>query len=167
MVLAIPGGRGLFSVLQTGFKHSDRHCICIDCHLQAQLDNFEALVHDLHSRPTRLAEIVPDVPTGIGACDAAAAGMGGVWFAPCAWLPTSPPLLWCTPFPVSIQRRLVTADNPTGDLTNSDLELAGIIAHKDVLVQHVDARECTFSILCDNTPAVSCSHKGSVTAVTS
>jgi hypothetical protein len=159
MVLAIPGGRGLFSVLQTGFKHSDRHRIRIDCHLRAQLDDFEALVHDLHSRPTRLAEIVPDIPSGIGACDAAAAGMGGVWF-----IPGAPPLLWRAPFPMSIQRRLVTFDNPTGDLTNSDLELAGIIAHKDVLVQHVDARERTFSILCDNTPAVSRSRKGSVTS---
>jgi hypothetical protein len=156
--LAIPGGRGLFSVLQTGFSYSDRHRIRIDRHLRAQLHDFEALVHDLHARPTRLAEVVPDLPSGIGACDAAGPGMGGIWFVPGA-----PPLLWRAPFPLSIQSRLVTAAHRSGDLTNSDLELAGIIAHKDILAQNIDARERTFLLLSDNTPAVSRSRKGSVT----
>jgi hypothetical protein len=85
--------------------------------------------------------------------------MGGVWFSAGA-----SPLLWRAPFPASIQSRLVSAAHRSGDLTNSDLELAGIIAHKDVLVQHLDARERTFSLLSDNTPAVSRSRKGSVTS---
>jgi hypothetical protein len=67
--------------------------------VQAQLDDFEALAADLHLRPTRLAEIVPDIPSGIGAVDAAKEpGMGGVWFVDGA-----PPLLWRAPFPPHIQ----------------------------------------------------------------
>jgi hypothetical protein len=101
MVLAIPGGRGLFSTLQMGILHSDRHRVRIDSHLRAQLDDFEALEADLHLRPTRLAEIVPDLPSGIGAVNAAKPGMGGVWFVNGA-----PPLLWRAPFPPHIQAAL-------------------------------------------------------------
>lgn len=60
MVLAIPGGRGLFSILQTGFTYTDRNRIKIDHHIRAQLADFEALAHDLVHRPTRLAEVIPD-----------------------------------------------------------------------------------------------------------
>jgi hypothetical protein len=51
---------------------------------------------------------------------------------------------------------------PGGDLSNSDLELgAGIAAHQDILAQSVDARERTFTLLNDNSPAVSRASKGS------
>jgi hypothetical protein len=159
MVVAIPGGRGLFSTLQTGFSHSDRHRVRIDADMRAQLDDFEALARDLHHRPTRLAEIVPDEPAGVGSCDAAGKGMGGVWF-----VDSGCPVLWRAPFSAHIQNRLVSFSNPHGDITNSDLELASVVAHQDILVQHFDARESTFSLLNDNTPAVSRSRKGSVTS---
>jgi hypothetical protein len=159
MVLAIPGGRGLFSALQEGFRHSDRFRIKINRHVRAQLDDMEALARDLGTRPTRLAEIVPDTPLAIGACDAAGTGMGGVWFS----LDLAP-LVWREPFPQDIQDRLVSSNNPTGDLTNSDFELAGVVGHQDVIAQHWDVREATISLLNDNSPAISRSSKGSVTS---
>ena len=159
MVLAIPGGRGLFSTLQTGLRHSDGHRVRINRHIRRQLDDFEALAKDLHLRPTRLGEIVRDTLSGIGACDAAGPGMGGVWF-----IPNKNPILWRSSFPVSIQKRLVTWSNPRGDLTNSDLELAAIVAQQDVLCQRIDTRERTFCTLTDNTPALSWARKGSVTS---
>jgi hypothetical protein len=159
MVLAIPGGRGLFSTLQSGIRHSDRSRVRIDSHVRAQLDDFEALAADLHLRPTQLAEIVPDLPSGIGAVDAAKPGMGGVWF-----IDGAAPILWRAPFPIHIQQRLVTDTNPTGDLTISDFELAGVVAHQDILAQSFDARARTFTILNDNSPAVSRVSKGSITS---
>jgi hypothetical protein len=81
MTLAIPDGQGLFSHLQTGFKHQDKFRIKINPGIRAQLDDFEYLAHDLGSRPTRLAESVPDLPAALGASGAAKAGMGGVWEA--------------------------------------------------------------------------------------
>jgi hypothetical protein len=159
MVLALPGGRGLFSTLQTGIRHSDRHRVRIDRHVRAQLDDFESLARDLHNRPTRLAELVPDSPSGIGAVDAALPGMGGVWF-----VDGSPPLLWRAPFPLSIQSQLITDRNPHGNLSISDLELASVVAHQDILAQSIDARERTFSLLNDNSPAVSRITKGSITS---
>jgi hypothetical protein len=159
MVMAIPGGQGLFSTLQAGFKHSDRHRIRIDRCVRENLDDMEILAKSLADRPTRLAEIVPDDPVGIGASDAAGPGMGGVVFAQ-----DLAPLLWRAPFPDHIQQRLVSSNNRDGDLTNSDLELAGVVAQQDIAAQHWDLRESTISVLNDNTPAISRSTKGSVTS---
>jgi hypothetical protein len=159
MVLGIPGGRGLFSTLQEGFRHSDRFRIKIDKHVRAQLDDMEALARDLGQRPTRLAEIVPDDPLAIGACDASGMGMGGVWFAV-----DQPPLVWRAPFPQDLQSRLVSWDNPHGDITNSDFELTGVVGHQDIIAQAWDVREATLSLLNDNQAALSRSTKGSVSS---
>ena len=77
MIQAIPGGRGLFSLLQYGLKHKDRHRIRIDKHMRAHLTDFEALAADLHDRPTHLAELVPEEPTALGSHDASGQGYGG------------------------------------------------------------------------------------------
>jgi hypothetical protein len=76
MVLAIPVGRGFFSLLQTGFKFKEKNRIRITPAIRAQLQGFEHL-----GRPTKLSEIVPDTPAALGACHAAGPGMGGVWLA--------------------------------------------------------------------------------------
>ena len=159
MVLAIPGGRGLFSVLQTGFRHSDKHRIQLDAGIRAQLDDFEALATDLGSRPTRLAEIVPDAFGAIGPVDASGQGMGGAWFTV-----DHRPLVWRQRFPPDIVSRLVSSSNPGGDLTNSDFELTGVVAHQDIIAQAHDVREATLAVLNDNTPAISRSTRGSVTS---
>jgi hypothetical protein len=51
MTLAIPGGRGLFSHLQHGFKHQDKFRIKINRGIPAQLDDFEHLARDLGAGP--------------------------------------------------------------------------------------------------------------------
>ena len=158
MLLAIPGGRGLFSILQTGFRFADKHRVRLDSHMHAQLDDFESLVCDLASRPTRLAEIISDALGAIGSVDASGKGMGGVWFTV-----DGDPLVWREKFPDDIVNRLVSSSNPTGDLTNSDFELTGVVAHQDILAQAHDVREASVSVLNDNTPSISRSTKGSVT----
>jgi hypothetical protein len=158
MVLAIPGGRGLFSALQLGLKHADKHRIRVTSHLRNYLDDFETLAHSLAERPTRLAEIVPDEPTGIGACDAAKPGMGGVFFTA-----DHQPIVWRARFPDDVQKEVVTDKNLRGRITNSDLEQAGVLGHQDVICQHFDVRECTLATGCDNTPSVSRNRKGSIT----
>jgi hypothetical protein len=159
MVLAIPGGKGLFSTLQHGFKYTDRHRIRLTPAIQAHLADFESLAQSLAARPTRLAELIPDVPTFIGSCDASKAGMGGVWF-----LPNGACHVWRTPFPADIQLDVVTADNLKGSITNSDLELAGILAHQDILPTLADVREHTIAVLNDNFPAIVRCRKGSITS---
>ena len=92
---------------------------------------------------------------------------------PAAPSPTQPPLdvtmdvhapiLWHLPFPPHIQDALVSWDNPTGSITNSDLELAASVAHQDVLVHAFNLRECTINTGSDNTPTLFWQHKGSTT----
>jgi len=159
MVIAIPGGRGLFSILQTGFQYADKRRVRLDSHIHAHLDDFEALVLDLAARPTRLAELISDALAAIGSVDASGLGMGGVWFTV-----DGPPLVWRERFPDDIVHRLVSSTNPTGDLTNSDFELAGVVCHQDILAQHFDVREASVSVLNDNTPAISRSVRGSITS---
>ena len=124
-----------------------------------QLDDLELLTLNLGLRPTRLAELITDAIAAIGAVDASGLGMGGVWF-----MVHHCPLVWCQPFPPDIILHLVSDSNPTGNLTNSDFETTGVVAHQDILAQEHDIREASISILNDYTPAVSRATKRLVTS---
>ena len=90
-----------------------------------------------------MAEIVPTHPLYVGCCDAALAGMGGVWFpSNNPYYPHHPPYVWRTPFPPQIQCELITTTNPSGTITNSNLELLGAITHAGALAHHWDIRKC-------------------------
>jgi hypothetical protein len=162
MVLAIPGGRGLFSQLQSVLLHahnpkpSDRLRLSPAVH--DQLDDFRWLASELTSRPTRWAEIIDSAPSFLGTVDASGLGMGGTW------IPTVPhlaPLLWRFPFSRDIQDTLVSSENRNGTLTNSDLEQLALVCQPDILSSHYDIREHTVCTLSDNTAAVSREHRGS------
>ena len=79
MSIALPGSRGLFSLLQEAFRSEDnRRRIKLTDAVHAVLDDFRWLQRQLVSRPTRLYELVPLPPTLLGAHDAAGHGAGGV-----------------------------------------------------------------------------------------
>jgi hypothetical protein len=140
MVLAIPGGRGLFSVLQEVLKHrcDNGSRVRLTSGVHSVLHDFRGLSRDLARRPTRIAELVPaSLPAILEAQDAAGQGMGGVHFFP---LPHGDvqPLLWRSPFSREVQSRLITFSNPAGTITNSDLELAASVAQHDILAHQAD-----------------------------
>jgi hypothetical protein len=140
MVLAVPGGKGMFSTLQSVLnkrcKSTSRLRLTKPVH--AILKDFRLLAQDLATRPTRLAEIVPtDRPSTLGAHDAAASGIGGIHVVPMEDGSVDP-ILWRSPFTPVIASRLVSSDNPTGNITNSELKLAGSVAQLDVLSQQCD-----------------------------
>ena len=159
MGIGIQGSAGLFGALQLGLRHSDKNQVRITKHIRAHLDDFERLAQDLCSRPTRLAEFIDEDPTVLQAVDAAKPGFGGVLFAD-----GHPPIFWSEDFPQHIQDRVVSADNPGGDITNSDLEQAALLGGADIAAQVYDLREITIASLTDNTPALSRLHHGTVTA---
>jgi hypothetical protein len=89
--------------------------------------------------------------------------MGGVHF-----VPTSDkviPLMWRQPFPPWIRYRLSSFKNLNGDITNSDLKLAGSIAQNNVLAQAVDVCEKTTHNSYDNIAAVYWQRKGATTTL--
>jgi hypothetical protein len=82
---------------------------------------------ELPQRPIRIAELLSQDPSVIGTTGPTAADIQAV--------------LWGQIFPDHIRQRLVSFDNPTGDISNSDLELAETVAHHDVLTSNFDIRE--------------------------
>ena len=161
MSVAIPAGRGFYSHLQcilpTDPSLSANTRVRITPQAHRALGHFRRLATTLRQRPTRWAELLPaKEPHVLGTVDASAAGMGGAWF-----LPGSPPLCWRAPFPLAVTGAVVSFDNPTGSVTNSDLELAGLAVHFDVLATAMDVRERTVHALSDNTAALSWARKGS------
>jgi len=162
MTLALPGSRGLFSTLQEAFRTTDmQHRLHLGQATHDFLDDFRWLATTLAQQPTQMCEITPQPPTYIGSCDASGLGMGGVWFHPDI---TQPALLWRTPFAEDICQSLVSANNRTGMLTNSDLELLGAIAHQVVLAATNHIAESTNAVLNNNTAAIYWLCRGSVTS---
>ena len=151
-----PGLEGQFSLLQAGLTAGTKGRKRMTKALAEQLLTCEDLITD--TDPIRAEEIVPGRPIDIGACDAAKAGMGGVWF-----VDEGDALLWRVPFPDEVQRQVVSEANPRGQITNSDLELAGTIMHQHVKNNLYDREGETDHTLCDNTPTVAWRTKGSTT----
>ena len=73
-------------------------------------------------------------------------------------------IMWCTTFLDDIQQHIMTTENPGGNLTNSDLEQAGVLAQADIVNNLYDLHDCTLSILNDNIAAVSHNHKEALTS---
>jgi hypothetical protein len=159
---ALPGTRGLFSVPQEALSRGNKHRVRLNQHVYHTAADFKALVDSLSARPTRLQELVPTAPSHVGASDACQRGMGGAWLSATG----EPPIVWRSRFPHHIAQTLITADNPHRSVSISDLELAGMIAHKDVLARLRDIREHTIWIAGDNRAAIAWSNKGSSTSVT-
>jgi hypothetical protein len=82
MSIAIPGSRGLFSLLHEALRHQEPGArIRLSRGVHDCLDDFRWTSNDLAARPTRLYEIVPQThPELLGAQDACGHGMGRAWF---------------------------------------------------------------------------------------
>lgn len=81
MQIALPGSRGLFSLLQEALRHQQNGRVRITQRVHDCIADFRWLCRELTARPTRLYEIVPQTePELLGAQDASGLGMGGVWF---------------------------------------------------------------------------------------
>jgi len=65
-----------------------------------------------------------------------------------------PPVVWRIQFPNAIQEQLVSSTNPAGKITNSDLEMAGLLMHWLVLESIADLQHTHIATGCDNTPTV-------------
>ena len=159
VAVAIPGSAGLFSALQLALNKASDARIRITRSLRQHVEAFASLAASLSQRPTQLAEIVPQEPSFLGATDAAKPGMGGIFYDA-----DGQGYVWRHPFSRLVQDRLVSADNPSGTITNSDLEHAGVLAQTSLIAHTFDVRYATISTGTDNTPAVSRIRKGAVSS---
>jgi hypothetical protein len=72
--------------------------------------------------------------------------MGGVHFIHDAKHDKAQPLVWQQRFATHLKADLVSFNNPTISIKNSDLELAGTIAHHDILAHATDMQEQTCQV---------------------
>ncbi|KAL3808781.1 hypothetical protein ACHAXA_011404 [Cyclostephanos tholiformis] len=130
------------------------------------LNDFRWMHDNISTRPTRIAELIPLPPVAAGHHDASGKGAGGIWFpgsqlTPRVGYTSAAPLVWRHEWPPHITARLVTDTNPSGCITNSDLELAGGLLHLNALVQAFDVRERTVLSQGDNLSTTFWERKGS------
>jgi hypothetical protein len=168
MAIALPGARNMFGRLQNAISPKSKTRVDLSKGVHQALDDFRWIAKDLTSRPTRIAELIPLAPSAEGHHDASGKGAGGAWFPGNTLQPREGwqadiPVLWRLEWPDYITRLLVSSDNPTGTITNSDLELAGGLIHLEALAQTFDTRERTIVSKGDNLNTTFWERKGSTT----
>jgi hypothetical protein len=165
MATAIPGARYLFSVLQHVLKDQPKSSrLRLTPLVKQSLRDWGLLAESLHANPMPIAALVPRAPHYLGAVDASGTGCGGFWVASSVGS-LKHPTAFRLPFDSAIQQELVSSNNPTGSITNSDLELASLVLGAAILQDIAPtAQACAFSAS-DNTPAVSWVRKGSTTSI--
>ena len=102
------------------------------------VEKFSWMLQDIASRPTRIAELVP--------LSASAEGFH-----------------WRYKLPDDIINSLVTDENLSRTISNSDLELTGGLLHLEALAQTFDIRERTILSNTDNLATLFWQRKGSTT----
>ena len=168
MSLALPGSRHLFSQMQHALLHKKGGRISLRKGVHDAVADFNWILSNIESRPTRIAELVPLLASAVGHHDASGKGCGGVWFPSDHLTPRQgveqKPVLWRLEWPSFIADELVTSDNPSGSITISDLELAGGLLHLEALAQTFDIRERTVLSKTDNLATLFWQRKASTTS---
>lgn len=151
---AIPAGKGLLSpcnwVLRLRpeivYLHRNKGL------LQAIQDS-HTLLRESTLTPTRCRELVAGWPDYIGVKDASGQGVGGVVFGEGM---ACPPTVFRYEWPDDIKSDLVSFQNKHGRITNSDLEMAGLLLLWLVMESVVgDLGERQVAVFSDNDPTVS------------
>jgi hypothetical protein len=154
--MGIPGGTGLFSPLQMAMLGNPAY-IKIDKYLTSTLCDWRTIIHHMKGNPVSVRQLVTDFPNFVGYSDACKLGAGGIWSpgtSPC------PYVVWQIQWPLDIQQRLINDDNPEGDISINDLELAGIVLNflaLEVIMPSIENKHV--GTYCDNTSAVSWANK--------
>ena len=127
----MPAGHSLLRPLDTALC-SPKQWIPIHTNagLCSALSNFSILLCIIASQPSHCCKLVINNPSYIGFYDASAIGAGRVWFAGAH---TLLPTVWQIPWPTAIRSALVSSQNPTGTISNSNLEMAGMLLHYLIL----------------------------------
>ena len=152
--IILPAAKGFFTPINTALRGNPKIIgLGRSSEVRAALEDLITLLRILSSRATHVDELVATLPRYVGYHDAAADGAGGVWFS---LTNDMSPIVWREVFPPDITSSVVTDANPTGTITNSDLELAAaVFAIGVILDQAPNIKHAPLGTLCDNTPTVS------------
>ncbi len=150
---ALPGGWGLLSPCNRLLKQCP---LVVYFHqnepLRLAISNCRTILWESTSRLTCCQELVARWMDFIGAVDASSHGTGGMIIGK---LSECPPTVFCLQWPLDITTNVITESNLMGTLTNSDLELAGLVILW-IMMKHV----CTYlaekrvALFSNNSPSV-------------
>jgi len=161
LAVAIPGARYLFTILQHALLASPTSTrLRLHPLVTSSLQDWQLLAQSLSTTPTPITTLVPQQPSFLGAVDASGTGIGGAW-VPTPTTASCRPIIFRLPFPPHIQQRLVSASNPNGTLTNSDLELAALVTGAAILRSLYPSGHAHLLCASDNAAAVTWLNKGS------
>jgi hypothetical protein len=121
------------------------------------------MAEQLAHHPTHIQCLVPNPPSFLGAVDASGAGVGGFWLSTPYTSPIHP-MVFQQKFPSAVTDNFVTASNPSGTLTNSNLELAALVLGAAVLRHYHPTQHANLSCADDNSAAVRWCNKGSTSS---
>ena len=165
MGTAIRGAKYLFSILQhVLIDQPTSPRIRLTPLVRAALQDWQHLATTLAQTPMPISSLVPQAPRYVGAVDASGAGCGGFWLASIhGALPQ--PIAFRLRFPPHITDQLVSASNPSGTISNSDLELAALVLGAAILQDNAHTEHSSVMAASDNTPAVAWCTKGSTSSL--
>ena len=153
--IGIPAGRGMFSPINAILANRGKHLVYVrkNSPLWRSIQYLHTMIKEAQKEPTHCCELVTAEPNFVGICDAAKEGAGGVVFGETdKCVPTVFRLEW----PVDVRREINTDSNKKGSLTNSDLEMAGLLLLWIVIEAVCPVlRHKHVAVFSDNTPTVS------------
>jgi hypothetical protein len=165
MSASIHGAKFLFSILQHVLVDQPRSArLRLSPLVHASLNDWKTLASQLAATPRPIAALVPQAPSYIGAVNASGTGCGGFWL-PSKYGHLPQPIAFRLRFPNHIAAQLVSASNPKGSITNSDLELAALVMGAITLQDHAPTAHKAAFAASDNTSAVAWCKKGSTSSV--
>ena len=149
--IGLPAGKALMSPFDRLIQ-SNKQWTRLNRDLLQSVRDWKHLLRQTQKTKIKAKQLVIQDPHFLGAHDASGKGAGGVLFGGTDILH---PTVWRVIWPQEIRDNLVSTTNPTGTITNSDLELAGALLQFLTLELITDVKhKCSFQG-CDNTPTVS------------
>ena len=150
--IGIPQGKSLFGPINRLIAIHPSTVFWNRCpDAKIALKDWKQLLLEAAKEPTHVKELVSGEATYKGTLDASAEGAGGVWLPGTRALA---PIVWRYQWPEEVRARLVTQQNPTGDITNSDLEMAAEVLGWLVLEACVPLKWAHVGVCSDNMPTV-------------
>jgi hypothetical protein len=135
MVLALHSSRHLFSILQHLPLSTSARRLPLTRLTRHTLRQWATLAATMRHSPVPIATLVPHAPHYFASVDASAQGLGGFWM-PTTLTQDNQPRAWRMPLPKHLTSALVSYHNPTGSLTNSELELAAAVLGNRILLHN-------------------------------
>ena len=151
--ITIPAGKGLLSPFyrilakqpKFVFLHRNKQ-------LKKALQECRLFLQTSVSAPTKCSHLVPAWPDYVGIKDASKQGVGGIIVGENKAVP---PTVFRLEWPEDIKQDVISKANPNGSITNSDLEMAGLILLWLVMESVCDTLDgAHVALFSDNSPTV-------------